>query len=236
MNKIIQNLKSFYKKTLNSFLKKETVLESKKKWRQLAQKNANYYVLSTFGENVTEDQFTKSGENDFENLIKSDVFIKEFEPLNNKRILEIGCGTGRVTEFMANNFAEVYGVDIADEMVEHSKKRLVGKNNVNLFVTDGLSLPFADDFFDIVFSFIVFQHMPDEETVIKNFKEIARILKKKGLAKIQVRGEVVVKGNWFYGPSFSKSQVEEILSVLPVEILRTEGEGSRYFWIWFKKL
>lgn len=232
---IIRVLRNSFVKFLNVFHKQETLEESKKKWKKLGAGNANYFVLTTFGEGITEEQFSKSGVSDFEKLIKNDEVLKEGGSFEKKRILEIGCGTGRITEFMSNHFDEVYGVDISEEMIEKAKERLKHKKNITLTPTDGVHLPFSDDFFDITFSFIVFQHMPDKTTVQKNIEEVFRVLKPGGVAKIQLRGEPVKKGSWFYGPSFTISEVKEMFQSLPVEFLKTEGEGMRYFWIWFKK-
>ena len=230
-----QTFKVQLRELLNKLKPDESIEESKKKWRQLASKNANYIVLTNFGENISEEQFSAAGEKDYNLLIKDDLFFRELDPLSTRRILEIGCGTGRMTGFIAEDFHEAYGVDIAEEMVEQAKKRLADKTNIHLQATDGMHLPFPGDFFDAVFSFIVFQHMPSKKVVRKNLEEIVRVLKKCGLAKIQLRGRPTVKGEWFYGPSFTISQVKKTIEGLPIQLLKMEGQGSRYFWIWLRK-
>ncbi len=87
---------------------------------------------------------------------------------------------------------------------------------------------------DLVFSFIVFQHMPSREIIRKNIEEIARVLKSDGIAKIQLRGIPVSKGNWYYGPSFNSADVQDLISGLPLSLLNIEGEGNKYFWVWLK--
>ena len=219
---------------LNIFYPDETIGESKEKLNQLAKKNANYFVMTNFGENITEKQFSKSGRDDYINYIKEDKFFRELD-LSTKCILEVGCGIGRIIEFVAQDFQEVYGIDISEEMIKQAEKRLVNKANIHLCATDGLYYPFPNDFFDTVFSFITFQHMPGRITVKKNLEEIARVLKKIGLAKIQFRGAPACKGSWFYGPSFKIRQINKMVERLPLQILKTEGEGTKYFWVWFRR-
>ncbi len=235
LKKDLYFIKIYFVKLFNNFYKTESILESKKKWKHLASKNANYYVLTTFGESLTEEQFLQSGKEDYEKFIKNDALVKEIGPLNSLKVLEIGCGTGRVTEFMAQDFNEVYGIDISEGMIDQAKIRLKEKNNIQLIPTDGIHMPFSDNFFDFVFSFIVFQHMPSKKIIRKNLEEVARVLVSDGLAKIQVRGIPVAKRNWFYGPSFTVDQVQDIVHGLPLNIIKIEGVGSRYLWVWLKK-
>ena len=42
------------------------------------------------------------------------------------RVLEIGCGAGRLTRALANFFGEVHAVDISGEMVAQARKRSGG--------------------------------------------------------------------------------------------------------------
>ncbi len=102
-------------------------------------------------------------------------------------------------------------------------------------VSDGQTYPLEDASTDFVFSYIVFQHMPDTATVRKNFEEIARVLVAGGVAKIQLRGVEVKKGDWFYGPSFTHDEMLAVIEGLPFTVLREEGVGERYYWILLQK-
>ena len=220
----------------NYFLPDETVRESKRKWNRLAQKNARYFVMTDYGEKIDEETFRTSGQRDYDRFIEKDGFLKEaLGPFGDKKVLEIGCGIGRVTESLSNNFGEVCGIDISEAMIERGKKRLNNKNNVHLAATDGFTFHFPDSTFDLVFSFIVFQHMPDVSTVRKNLEEITRVLKSNGIAKIQLRGLPTSKKNWFYGPAFARRNAEKLIAGLPLSIIKDEGENQRYFWLWLKK-
>jgi ubiquinone/menaquinone biosynthesis C-methylase UbiE len=71
-----------------------------------------------------------------------------------ERILELGCGTGAGTLFLAREFpqARVRGVDLSEEMV-HAAIAKVGldpEGRVAFRVADASSLPYGDDSFDLV--------------------------------------------------------------------------------------
>ena len=217
-------------------MRTETITESKDKWNKLAKENARYYVLTDFGAEISEEKFREAGKKDFETLITGDAFLnKHLSPFNNKSALEIGCGIGRITEFLASAFGQVTGADISEAMINEGQKRLQTLRNVRLVATDGKTLPAESDSIDFVFSFIVFQHMPDVQTIRANVAEISRVLKIGGLAKIQLRGLPTSKKNWFYGPSFDMGSVKNLIKGLPLEILKSESENTRYFWVWLSK-
>jgi malonyl-CoA O-methyltransferase len=80
------------------------------------------------------------------------------------RILEIGCGTGFLSEHLLTQFPDAALVcsDIAPEMVVSCKANLAGfdKNRVSFAVMDGESIP-GDDKFDLIVSSLVFQWFSD---------------------------------------------------------------------------
>ncbi len=233
---MITKLKRLIRNLINDLTKSETIPESKQKWNALATEEARYFIMSDFGKGIDENKFRESGKKDYSRLIDSDEYLHEkLNPFNQKSILEIGCGIGRVTEFMSNNFKDVIGLDISDKMIELGKERMKNSKNVTLFATDGRTYPASSESIDFVFSFIVFQHMADRETIRKNFEEAARVLKNNGIMKVQLRGVPTVKKEWYYGPSFDINQIKKILKGLPFSIVKTDGENQMYFWLWLEK-
>ena len=227
-----KNIRAF----VNSFLPGETIEKSKVKWNKLAEENARYFVMTDYGESISEEKFRESGKKDYTELIERDALLKQLlQPFSEKEVLEIGCGIGRITEFLGKHFKQVAGIDISEEMIRKGKERLGQADTVTLTATDGRSYPFGNGRFDFVFSFIVFQHMPDKATIAKNIAEIDRVLKIGGVAKIQLRGLPTSKKNWFYGPSFSLDEARELLKGTALHIVGTEGEEQRYFWLWLTK-
>jgi len=224
------------RKILNLLLPGENIRNSKIKWNKLAEANARYYVLTDLGEKISEEEFRAAGKKDFQELITTDTLIVEkLGNFKEKIILEIGCGIGRITEFLAQNFAKVYGIDISEEMITKGRERLKNYKNIEFIANDGKVYPLPDSSVDFVFSYIVFQHMPNKKIIESNFQEIKRVLKKNGLAKIQVRGLPTSKSNWFYGPAFTQSEIKIMLNIIGLTLIKTIGENQRYFWVWLTK-
>lgn len=74
--------------------------------------------------------------------------------------LHIGSGLGRVELHLARRVRQCYGVDISPSMVKRARS-LVPAPNVEFVESDGKSLGvWSDEFFDLIYSFFVFQHMP----------------------------------------------------------------------------
>ena len=128
----------------------------------------------------TDETFYATGETDWREFL--DRWRKY--GLDKSSCLEIGCGTGRLTHSIAGDFLTVYGVDVSEGMIARARRH-VGEN-VQLFVTDGVTLPLPDQSIAAVFSFIVFLHFDSSEHAMAYFREIARVLKPGGTIMIQL--------------------------------------------------
>ncbi|MBA7595167.1 2-methoxy-6-polyprenyl-1,4-benzoquinol methylase [subsurface metagenome] len=103
-----------------------------------------------------------------------------------KALLEIGCGVGHWMEELSSMVLSVHGVDISKVAVEFGRIRLYNLNNVFFHVTKGNELSmFDNDFFHLVYSFGLFQHIPRQATA-DYLKEAYRVLKVNGLLVFQV--------------------------------------------------
>ena len=75
------------------------------------------------------------------------------------RILDIPCGTGRVSLFLAEKGYRVVGVDVSPAMIEQVGKKLEGSHDklqVKFEVVDGDFLSFKESFFDVGVSLSLF--------------------------------------------------------------------------------
>ncbi len=99
----------------------------------------------------------------------------------NKRVLEIGCGVGRIGKELAPVCKEWVGVDVSGGFISIAKERMKDLPNVTLQRIDSNDLScFPDDSFDVVYVHIVFIHI-DCQDVYQYIKEIKRILKPHGI-------------------------------------------------------
>ena len=126
----------------------------------------------------------KDGE-DFASMARRDallVGIGDFlGDLHGKRVIEYGCGLGKLTVLLARSGAEVTAFDLSEASVDVARKRarMVGvEDRITFAIAPGEYLPFDDASFDIAFGKAVLHHLEPEAGA----RELARILKPGGRA------------------------------------------------------
>lgn len=105
------------------------------------------------------------------------------------KVVEIGCGSGAFTTFVARavgNKGFVYALDIQPEMLHQLENKLSQPenkdiNNINLIESSAYNLPFDNNSIDLVYMVTVFGEIPDRN---KALKEIKRVLRSNGLLAI----------------------------------------------------
>ncbi len=210
-------------------------------WNDRAKENAQYYVQSE-KKDWDEREFFRSGEINVANEVMTDMIAicgGQRSPLD-LRMLEIGCGVGRMTRMLARIFGHVTGVDISEEMIRQGRLNTGGLNNVDLVLGDGCSLTgLPDRSYDFAFSFIVFQHIPSYSVISSYCKEVFRVLKPGGLFKFQVQGHTGLRRDemdtWL-GYPVSERDAVTLSEESGFDIERQEGAGTQYYWLWFRKL
>lgn len=114
-------------------------------------------------------------------------YLKKYLPaeqLRGKRVLEIGLGYGTLSQYLAGECSEYYGLDIAENAVSIVQLRLQQSKNKGLAqVGNMLECPFDDNYFDMVVSIGCFHHTGNTQKCID---ETYRILKPGGTAVLMV--------------------------------------------------
>ncbi|HEY2843004.1 MAG TPA: class I SAM-dependent methyltransferase, partial [Bryobacteraceae bacterium] len=155
------------------------------------------------------------------------------------KALEIGCGPGRLMRPMSRHFAEIHGVDVSDEMIALARERLRDIPNAHPHVTDGASLrEFAEGLFDFVYSYAVFQHVPSRDVIAAYMREVHRVLKTGGLARLQFNGMAARSGealDTWAGARISSVEIAEFTQMHDVQLLALEGSGTQYMWTTWRK-
>ena len=103
------------------------------------------------------------------------------------RVLEVGCGSGRLAAELAPQVGAYAGFDIAPEMVRVAAERLAKATNAKVAIGDGATIPasFAGDRYDLVFAFAVFIHLP--EIVLNSYLSAMRdVLAPGGQVRFQI--------------------------------------------------
>jgi len=139
-------------------------------------------------------------------------FVKDYAKPTDK-ILDFGCGNGRLAGYLAGNYREFIGVDISQNLIDAAKQkyssektrfikiypvrnisnnpRLLKSSKNNIGISNGASssiekLPFNEDHFDVVFSVAVFHHFPSKEYALNMAQELHRVLAPGGKIVITV--------------------------------------------------
>ena len=94
-------------------------------------------------------------------------------------VLDLGCGMGRQSTFLARHAAHVHGVDPSPEMIARAEAVVAksGAQNITLKCARLEQAGFQDGFFDAAYSFSVIEHVQGLATL---FREVFRVLKPGG--------------------------------------------------------
>ncbi len=149
-----------------------------------------YWERQSCGTGITDAQ--KHGRDYFEDIenyrytIEPEIFsFAQFTRHYGEKMLEVGVGAG--TDFVqwVRAGAKAHGIDLTTEGVENTRHRLevFSLKAETVQQANAESLPFADETFDLVYSWGVIHHSPDMEQC---FAEIARVAKQGGTIKLMV--------------------------------------------------
>ena len=111
--------------------------------------------------------------------------LKEHGLSFGERVLDFGCGVGRLTNALAEQAAEAVGVDIAESMIEQAERLNQYPGRVRFLSYDGTALPFADASFDSAISIIVLQHVR-HPVQIACLLELQRVVRPGGTLVVQI--------------------------------------------------
>ncbi len=212
----------------------------KRDWDDRARENAKWYI-NTIKKEQSDDEFDASGRPEVIGFVLSDPVLMKGRDLKRSRLLEIGCGIGRMTKQLAEAFGEVHATDVAAEMISQASERLRDYPNVSLHETSGLDFAaLPDDYFDVIFSVYVFQHVPDTAIIHSNIRDACRVLKPGGMFKFQVCGidheayARMPKDTWT-GASFTEADIRRAARESNVKLVSILGYGTQYCWVILRK-
>ena len=165
-------------------------------WDERARADAFYYSTWKVGHKWDLEEFFESGKRDRELFV--DPVIRELGlDAGKSGMLELGCGVGRMTKALASRFRSVHATDVSAEMVERARGYCSELGNVRWEITNGFDLSSIEGgSLDFAFSFLVFQHVPEKEIVLRNVAEMLRTLRPAGGFLFQYNGETERKIGW----------------------------------------
>ena len=205
-------------------------------WNERAREDAHYYVA--FGSKEQDQEGFESTAAEVVGAIEWE--LKRFPRNANRRswrALEIGCGPGRLIKPLSRSFGEIHGVDVSDEMVRIAQDRLRGIPHAHVHATNGASLNlFADESFDVVYSYAVFQHIPSRDVVLEYMRETRRVLKPGGIFRGQFNGVPPEQAaTTWSGVGFSPEDIQDFTRENGFQLLALEGAHTQYMWTTWRK-
>ncbi|UWG47245.1 SAM-dependent methyltransferase [Halanaeroarchaeum sp. HSR-CO] len=136
-------------------------------------KGQEWYQEDEVAEAYEEKRFSRGGR-----LIdrrEKQAVLDALEPVEDRTVLEIACGTGRFTVMLAERGADIVGLDISGPMLQQGREKAKNAgviDHLEFMRGDAGRLPFPDDHFDVVFAMRFF-HLADTPAAF--LTEMARV-------------------------------------------------------------
>ena len=206
-------------------------------WNERAREDAHYYVAFGRREQKPEEFFATANEV----VLAVEALLRRFPANANRRAwraLEIGCGPGRLIKPLSRHFGEIHGIDVSDEMIERARRNLAGIPHAHVHATSGADLaPFADESFDVVYSYAVFQHIPSRDVVMNYLSEAHRVLKPDGILWCQINGldKTAKTYDTWSGVRISADEVRDFAFRHDMQLLVLDGVRTQYMWATMRK-
>ena len=114
---------------------------------------------------------------EYMSLWDGERFIEALELTRNKKVLEIGSGTGRIAVKVAPFCRTLTGIDISPKTIERAKENLKEYKNISLICDNFSDYQFTGTF-DVIYSSLTMMHFRDKKQVIA---KIDTLLNKDGI-------------------------------------------------------
>lgn len=138
------------------------------------------------------------------------------------RVLDMGCGSGRVCRFFGEKKVDYVGIDLSEEELKLARKSCSGGKFMQGSMLD---LPFEENLFDVVFMIASIQHLLTEEQRMQALQESMRVLKPSGILNVTVKAFWQLRYRSLF---LNKKKGKETLS----KELQKELKWSDIFWPW----
>jgi SAM-dependent methyltransferase len=210
----------------------QTLQRMRADWNQRAGEDANYYVA--FGRRQQDEEEFYATASDVVRDLEHD--LKRFS--GRDAALEIGCGPGRLMRPLGRRFREIHGIDVSDEMIRLARERLRDLPHARLHHGSGADLGiFADDTFDFVYSYAVFQHIPSRDIVFDYIREARRVLKPGGVMRCQINGlpPHARQYDTWSGVRITPDEIRAFSREIDFPLLALEKIWTQYMWVSWRK-
>lgn len=140
----------------------------------------------TLASNASWDDVLQSGQEELADAFQA----SRMKTGTTRRLLDVGCGVGRLSFALAAQFGQVVGVDISPSLIETARSHNVARN-LNFETVSGSPLePGSRDCYDTIFANEVFYYL-DWETLTAYSRDAFRLLREGGEYVFQLNMEPI---------------------------------------------
>jgi ubiquinone/menaquinone biosynthesis C-methylase UbiE len=141
--------------------------------------NAGFQNVSSY------DQMRYQGvANEYKQQLMASVYRKLLGSLHGKRVLDVGCGTGRGVVDFAREAAFAVGADASLDMLSFARRKAMEQSRCSFSAAYAQQLPFQSESFDAVVS-LNFLHLFTVETQRLMVREMKRVLRPRGILLLE---------------------------------------------------
>lgn len=161
----------------------------------LSEKSKNYYEENDIYEifSLAEDYPNK-------------IFDYLYPSIQNKIVLDLGCGTGKFMQKFYRDTIKYYGLDLSEKQLETAKNKVKGEN-VEFICCSAENIPLPNNSIDVIISTWVLGTILEVNRRNKAIEEMKRVLKKDGvifLVENDIGGEFEIIRNRY--PDIKRTQ------------------------------
>lgn len=214
----------------------------KRDWNERARQHAMWFANKAGTLNQSDEAFYESGAAEIRRVVLDDLdLVTRGRDPKTIRVLEMGCGIGRMTKALATIFGEVHATDVSGEMISRARERLSSVGNAHFYETNGYDLSdLPDEHFDVVLPAFVFQHVPSEEIIRSNLRDALRVLRPDGILRFQTNslttfGFQEIENDTWLGASFPEASIRDFARRSGSQLIGIAGCGTRDCWTTLRK-
>jgi SAM-dependent methyltransferase len=223
----------------NPITLQEQLEKMRRDWDERARQNARHYVDNSKTDWSDEEFFGAGEQSVREQILNDTANIYQGRDPASMKVIEIGCGAGRLTQALSKVFGEVYAVDVSGEMVAQARRNLSHRANAHVYQNSGCDLAVLPrQQYDFAYSLVVFQHIPSYQVIENYVREVHRLLRPGALFKFQVQGYPETKSSpddTWNGVPFTRELAAAMAERCGFEMRYAHGDGDQYFWLWYFK-
>jgi len=141
-------------------------------------------------------------------------YVKKFVDINEKKLLDVGCGGGVLSESMAENGATVTGIDLAEESLEVAKLHLYESHHKIKYTNQSVE-NFAQNnknSFDVIVCMELLEHVPDPQSIINACSTILK------------------PGGWLFLSTLNRTPESMVIGILMAEhVMGLIPKGTHHY-------